>query len=390
MTVSIVEAQTFNKFGSYYVHGKLYTTKREALQAANGNKSLVEWRFNDAYYDRFDWTEDPFPFLSILDLYRLRAQEIRDTNDYVVLMISGGPDSINMLESFVHNGIKVDEVINVNSYHSTQKVVGTVNNADYIYNFRPCLDLLYQQYNFKPKITIVDEIEYLQIHWQQMYQRGRDDICWEFGGPTSVLPRGYMVIYLPHLWNMLQQGKKVALVVAADKPIGKLIDGRFAVQFTDLQESNYREMAKEFDFVHFDFWHWFYQAPSTAPLLIKQAHLLKNFTDANPEPEFYENIQNSKTFRRAHYWPSRQGYGHLRYDVFHKIIYPNWTAKVVTLKPTDLISRPQDTWWLQKLQIKEKSMWESTMEKFIKKHQSDSMNAAGLGSLCMAPPRFIE
>lgn len=388
--MSIVEANTFDKYGKYYVNNKLFTTKREALFAAKGNKNLVQWRFNDDTYDRFDWTHDPFPFLSILDLYRMRAQEIRDTNDYVALMVSGGPDSVNMLEAFVHNGVKVDEVINVNSYHSTHKVIGTVNNADYIHNFKPKLDALFKQFNFKPKVTLVDEIDYLQLHWKHMWAKGREDICWEFGGATSILPRGYMVVYMPHIWQMLQQGKKVALVIGSDKPCGVLINGKYAIQLSDLQESNYREMAHEFDFVHFDFWHWFYNAPTTAPIVIKQAHILKNFVDANPGPEFFENIQNSKTFRRAHYWPSRHGYGHLKYNIFHKLIYPNWEASVVTPKPPDFIFRPEDVWWLKDLKVKEKSIWESSVKKFVKHHQTKAHQAAGLDSLCYAPPRFIE
>jgi hypothetical protein len=386
----MIDAHTFSKYGNYYVNNKLYNTKREALEAAKGNRNLVQWRFNDETYDRFDWTKDPFPFLNISDLYRLRAQEIRDTNDYVALMVSGGPDSTNMLESFVHNGLKVDEVINVNCYHNIKKVVGTINNADYIYNFKPSLDALSKQFNFNPKITLLDEIDYVQLHWKYMWQRGRDDICWEFGGATSILPRGYMVLYLPHIWQMILQGKKVAVVVGTDKPHARLINGKYAIQFNDIMESNYREMAKEFGFEQFDFWHWFYNAPTTAPLIIKQAHLLKNFVDSHPEPEFYENIENSKTFRRAHYWPSRHGHGHLKYDIFHKLIYPNWTAKVVTPKSPDFIFRPEDTWWLKDLKVKEKSIWESSLKKFVKTHHTNSWQEAGLASLCVAPPRFIE
>ena len=380
----------FSKFGDHYVDGRYYDTKLAALDAAKGNIDLVEYRFNDHIYDRFDWTKDPFPDLSLWDLYRLRAQEIRDTHDYVVLQCSGGPDSQNMLEAFVYNGIRVDEIINVNSYHTTKVVQGTINNADYFFNLVPLLNNLEKTYNFKPKITIVDEVETVQKHWQNMYARGREDICWDFGGPTSVFTRAHSAMYVPHLWQMLMDGRKVALVAGADKPAASLIKGRYAIQFTNIIESNYREIAKEFGFANLDFWHWFYHAPTTAPIVIKQAHLLKNFVDQNPEPEYYEPMNQGKNYRPAQKWPSRHGFGNLRYDIFHKIIYPHWAPKIVTPKPAEYILRPQDTWWVKNMNPKEKNIWISSVRKLMRSHRENLREAVGINSLCQTRPRFIE
>lgn len=382
--------QEYGKFGYYIVNNRQYLLKTEALAAANGDVKKLKFVFNDDIYDRFDWKRDPFPDLSISDLYRMRAQELRDNNDYIVVMFSGGPDSTNMLESFVHNGIKVDEIVNYNSYESTRVVEGTLNNADYFYNVKPKLEALSRDFNFNPKITILDEVVMAQVHWRSMYESGWDDMSWDFGGPTMWLARGYIVKYLPHLMDIINQGKRLAIINAHEKPLSKIIDGKYALIFSDMPRGNYYEMTKELGLLSSNHWHWFYHAPSTAPLIIKQAHILKNFVDSNPEPEFYRHEVIAPGYRPSHSWGSKNGHGNLRYDIFHKLIYPNWTPRVVTPKPSNLVTRPQDNWWMKDLKVAEKSIWEHSVKNFVKKHNSDIKHSVSIQSSLIANPRFIE
>jgi len=59
--------------------------------------------------DNADWSIEPTRPLQ--EMYRLRAQQIRDTYDYVVLYFSGGSDSITALNAFVKNNIHIDEIV---------------------------------------------------------------------------------------------------------------------------------------------------------------------------------------------------------------------------------------------------------------------------------------
>jgi len=379
------------KFGEYSVNGQLYTSKQQALLAANGNTELVTFHFNDEVYNRFDWTRDPLPQQSLTDLYRVRAQEIRESYDYVALMFSGGPDSTNMLESFVFNDYRVDEIINYNSFGSTGVIEGTINNADYVYNCKPKLEQLARTHNFHPRITIIDEVEMTQIHWKNMYQAGWEDMSWDFGGPGQFLGRGYVVKYLPHLWNMLTQGKKIALVSGSEKPIGKLINNKYAIEFTDIVTGHYNELSKEWQFPESDFWLWFYHAPSTAPLIIKQLHTLKNFVEQNLDPQLFSKEPPMRGYRQAHFWPSKHGWGNLRYDIYHKLIYPNWTPRFVTPKSIDFVFRPQDNWWVKDLKTPVKSVWEHSMKKFVRQNQNNLKLPLGLlGAATKSEPRYIE
>ena len=59
--------------------------------------------------DKSDWSIEPS--CSLQEMYRQRAQQIRNTYDYVVLYFSGGSDSITAFNAFVKNNIHIDEVV---------------------------------------------------------------------------------------------------------------------------------------------------------------------------------------------------------------------------------------------------------------------------------------
>ena len=72
--------------------------------------------------DKLDWTVEPKQSLS--ELYRQRAQYLRDHFDYLILMYSGGSDSHQTLMSFIGNGIFLDEVRTCYPMKWVEKVSG--------------------------------------------------------------------------------------------------------------------------------------------------------------------------------------------------------------------------------------------------------------------------
>jgi len=44
-------------------------------------------------------------------LYALRARQLREKYDYLVLYFSGGADSTNILKTFIDNNIFLDEIV---------------------------------------------------------------------------------------------------------------------------------------------------------------------------------------------------------------------------------------------------------------------------------------
>ena len=95
---------------SYYtVCNKPFYDKLDAVSHADATRQEVVWQYNDSIYESFDWTKEPE--LSLDQLYDIRAREIREEFDYVVVLVSGGADSRNVAYSFLRNGIKIDEIV---------------------------------------------------------------------------------------------------------------------------------------------------------------------------------------------------------------------------------------------------------------------------------------
>lgn len=68
----------------------------------------IEFCYNDQWWDSVDWAKEPFESLD--ELYLRRAQELRKKYKTVILRFSGGADSVNILRTFIDNGIKIDVV----------------------------------------------------------------------------------------------------------------------------------------------------------------------------------------------------------------------------------------------------------------------------------------
>jgi hypothetical protein len=95
-------------YGTYHVGNNVYVNKIDALAESTKTKLPVEYKFYDDVYTKYNWCLRPQG--SLPELYRQRAQQIRDSYDYVVVHFSGGADSWTALHSFLSNGIHVDEV----------------------------------------------------------------------------------------------------------------------------------------------------------------------------------------------------------------------------------------------------------------------------------------
>ena len=107
-----------NRFGYYSVGEYCTYSKVDAIEIGSRLNQSVIWHFNDEVFDTLDWTKEPEP--SLWDLYSARARQIREKYDYLVLFYSGGADSNNILNSFVRNGIHLNEVVQWTNWEVTK------------------------------------------------------------------------------------------------------------------------------------------------------------------------------------------------------------------------------------------------------------------------------
>lgn len=99
-----------NKHGFWSVSNIVYSTKLAAVKAATDLNKPQElyFHFHDRVwmsYNRTNLGRKSLPYL-----YKERAEQLRDRYDYLVLHYSGGSDSHNILQTFIRNNIKLDEI----------------------------------------------------------------------------------------------------------------------------------------------------------------------------------------------------------------------------------------------------------------------------------------
>jgi len=93
--------------GYWKVGDRYFFDKSKCLRYATEIKNYqITFHYNDDFYSTLDHTQEPNE--SLEELYRLRAQELRDKYDYIILSFSGGADSYNVLDVFLKNNIHID------------------------------------------------------------------------------------------------------------------------------------------------------------------------------------------------------------------------------------------------------------------------------------------
>ena len=155
-----------NRLLGYYKVGNLeFSSKIQACIHSTATKMPVEWVFNDNVFNSYDWTVEPKE--DILELYRRRAQQLRDKYDYLILYFSGGSDSYNVLRSYIDNGIKLDEIcvkwctrVIDSGIYTPNTIDTTAYNylSEWDYAIKPVLDEI-KISNPEIKITIVNWLD---------------------------------------------------------------------------------------------------------------------------------------------------------------------------------------------------------------------------------------
>ena len=357
-------SQQIKHYGHYSVDGKIFLNKSHAVISAGGDFKKIKFHYHDETFNLYNWKQEPEPTVGLEEFYRRRAQQIRDKYDYVVVLYSGGPDSTNVLNSFIKNNIAVDEIVNMNSYSQTGVVKNTIHNADYVFNVEPYLKQLIAEHNLQSRITILDEIDLVKKHWNHHHKQ--DD--WEslFGAvaaPSMFITKQVWVRYVPHLWKMVLDNKKICIVIGADKTSLKIINGKYATNFPDTLTTDTSLLNNnDSDLKHLNLMELFYHSPDCVDLIIKQAHVLKNFVQqANDQTLFTSpkeiNELEQQYIRLAHCCQSKTQPGHLKYDLYHTLLYPGTTANVVTPKTRLLVTRPMDNWWIRDFESQDKKIF---------------------------------
>jgi hypothetical protein len=332
------------RLGYYTVGNDIFYNKNLAL--LRGSKvptpddihDPVHWFFNEKTFFKYPWHIEPKEDLR--ELYRRRAQQIRDDYDYVRLELSGGADSSTVAFAFLLNGIHLDEVVyrypKGGDKGCTDDPINTrAENylSESAFAAKPILRWIANNYP-ATKITVHD---YLSDMLEQ-----QTDESWIFKTHHYLQPSHQVkhnVTASIEQRRMLDKGKRIAMVMGVDKPKLCIKDGKWFMYFVDSLAQRNNVTADDVDSVKTELFYW---APEGCNIMAKQAHLIK---------QWFEMPQNSG-FKYLACWPN-SNYAlrtHLE-QLIKPIIYPDYDFNTFQVaKSSNIFRAEMDTWFLKNMQ----------------------------------------
>jgi hypothetical protein len=326
-----------DRLGFYRVGFKKFSNKTLALMESKKTGYEVEWIFNNAVYDSINWTtpiETP-----LFEIYKQRAQQLRDKYDYLMLYYSGGADSSTILRTFVENGIFLDEIVMQlpepvrQSFDPNDTSEGNFY-AELEYSAIPYLNKI------KNKIHPNTVIRYQDFSKSGIELLQKDD--WFDVVPlcTNITLSGVFRQIAQnndyHILNLYDTGKSIAQILGIDKPLVYFDGTNYYCYFMDTSTYHY---VSPVDFNNTELSNgkyateFFYWTPDMPEIVVKQAQDIKRNCEMNPWAKFMAS--EILTRHISEYRP-----------VLHPVIYPSdVTVEFQTDKPSSKIVRAMDRWF---------------------------------------------
>jgi hypothetical protein len=334
----MIQLEQNHKLGFYTVGNEQFFSKPLALTRATQTNQFPEWNFNNNIFGAQDWTLAPN--LGILELYRIRAQQLRERYDYIRLEFSGGGDSTTALYSFVNNGIHIDEV--VFRYPKT----GEKNVSDDPFNYKPENTLSEARYAAYPVLnwlttaapgTKITTHDYSENMLSQTYDESWVMKTKDYFQPGHAFKHA-STGHVDHK-RLADTGKSICILYGVDKPKVCIKDKKWYAYFIDIMANHsmgdfddYTNMTNEY----------FFWTPDLPELFIKQCHMVRDWFML-PQNKHMQFVCRWPNYSYTH----RTTYEHL----IKPLIYPGYDQETFqTSKPTNSFYNEMDYWFYTNFQ----------------------------------------
>lgn len=318
--------ELFAKNGFYQVGNRAFNYKVAALQEATRTNSNVKWIFNDHVFSKFDWTTSNH--LPLPEMYRLRAVQLREKYDYLMLGWSGGADSTTILDTFLDNNILLDEVVitwaltvSQGKYTPNRSLHNTNMASEWDFAIKPKLDSIKAQYP-NLKITLRD------MKFDSNHKEYAED---------SVLlidKHSYFTLTrVRDLDNLLKQRsyehQSVGYMTGVSPPDLFFVDDNVYTSFPDSHTTPTAKSDLLDDWVrNIEFFYW---TPDMPELVREQCHTLLRVLNTNQN--FRRHFKRKDQFKQTVSWPD---YDLLRY-VRKPYLYPNYPQDTFQVGKPDML-----------------------------------------------------
>jgi hypothetical protein len=349
-------ANTNDRFG-FFQSGQFRSYSKFACQEHSiqtGNS--VEWNFNDEFFSTIDWTQEPTE--SIKELYAERVRQLREKYDYLVLYLSGGSDSHNILSTFYENDVYLDEIL---TYHTLKaekdKLAHQANMIEIT------LAAIPQAEEYKKKFPttthrLVDISDIIVDNWT----KNLDDLKFNFIYYRNYYlgsfqcAAGELPDLLPAYQRLIDSGKRICFIHGTDKPNINFKDKKWAFRFrSDRIDSGGFSIRRQMQSAPVDdvFFYW---DPDAWRILVKQCHSIRRYFYDHPHlirkawKEGWPEVPDS---HKAFFYLElpQQNWTHLGSNnvpdsIIKHIIYPHWRPDIVNIgKPPTSLYGWKNQWW---------------------------------------------
>lgn len=317
-----------NTNGYYRVGEKFFYKKFNAVVESINTNERISWDFHRNVFEPV--IKNPNINLNLLELYKQRAQQLRDSYDYLILAFSGGSDSDNMLKTFLYNNIKLDEI-----WSDFPKSL--IEKSNYVLsNSRDPSNMAAEMYTVViPELMKVSQQHpSIKIHFSDNWENGsyednEDTLSITNAPATYLMIQRYRYI-LDYASKIVESGKKVAIIYGFDKPIPVIKDNQYGMAFGDratyMKSDYYNDV-----FVPIEYFYW---SPTFPELPVAQARLLWNYL-LNDKQDTVRRMKN--TSPDSSFVTSRDS----AFDsIIKNVCYPYWDfSKLQTDKSGLLFNR---------------------------------------------------
>lgn len=372
MSINYLSNISSPELGYYTCNNLAFSSKIKACIYGTKNKMPVFWHFNDEVFDRYPWHIEPTSSLD--ELYDKRAREIREKYDYIILAFSGGSDSNNILESFLRQGLLIDEIITNVAIDNNAITVFNTNvidnwNEAAEYKFQTSSRLEYvRSVSPNTKITILDLSSYVLDFFTEQKDESWLNFTKERLNVSGLLRHNF--IYFSSVRKQFDKDKKIAMILGIEKPRTYINrDNNLVMFFGDkaVNIATTQEFIEEYSNATVEYFYWH---PSCPDIIAKQVHIIKRFLEHNPSmiPCWTPSISGDyqAMFRLVHE------------RVLRSVIYPStwhysyWQANKSTL---DWFSEI-DNWFLKGFKdTKQFAIWNAGL-RYVEENASDYLFAA--------------
>lgn len=232
-----------------YGNQKFFSCK-DAIDVLGVNFKKAYFNFFDKTFMAYDWSVEPSE--SFEDLKKIRAQQVRDSYSYIRMQASYASDSGTVINSFLKNGIFIDEIVNYVSIWEND--LTSIEKVDREKNFIP---------NIKEfiKHSPNTKISFMDLTTKEVYHAVRS----ENKNLPGIVPSRFNVSRLNNRWDL--SGSAIDLY-GEYKPAIQIDKGRFYFRFSfhGMHDSLGRGDGTEL----------FFTTPVCPKIHIKQCHMLKN------------------------------------------------------------------------------------------------------------------